>query len=792
MLVNPEQLSRFEAADVIFVAQDGFKLAPARVRCYSFAKLLNGKGLRAEVLSFVDHLGAADQGGSVLGVPDDEKIRLNMAAFDILSRNPRSLLYVQKTGYHALACLLAAGSNGNRLILDYDDYELENRPFPRLESWLPVLGSDRLLPAIAERAQACVVSSRRILDLVGPHNPNTHLIHTVADQEVFHPRGREKPRERFGEAVNILWCGDVWGHIPMKDLVLGIDAFALVPDRIRRKARFHVIGFGRAWEELRRRMQQRHSGLDALVFHDFVPPAEMPEVLREMDIGVLPYHRNAFNLAKSPTKMFEYMLAKVAVCATPVGEVTHCLEDGRSVLLGDGLQGLSRQLARLIEDDGLRRSVAQAAYERAIAEYSLQGVEDRLAAVVRKAMAAGADPSPDAADESAGTWVARALGRTLPVAARELLIARRDLHALATTPDLEAEDARRWSAPLLALLDWPGLARAEGIPVERIAVLRKAGPRLRTAARLRPRLHLPRADRPVGPPRFNKLAAAEDWDDAAWFTLARRFKSNCASFPASPAKDAADHERLAFGEALDLVGNFYKRSRGAWERIHLLYGLDRLGLLNDAARMVVACTGPDGFYLLLSELVGAVSVIDLGEGASDRAGHALRGEPDLWLLKPRPFRRDRLTVHHGALAPGVFAEGPYDAVVVPQNTVLRSPSSALLRWAVSRLRMGGVFAFSTEIRLDDGRDVPGLAASALERFPGVLCRSAGLEPLDGFDGSLTDATLDRLAVAGPDGPDSPNFVASTGQTLHTTAVWFCRKVAEVSDDAWDGLAGVCG
>lgn len=792
MLVNPEQLRRFETADVIFVAQDGFTLAPARVRCYSFAKLLNSKGLRAEVLSFVDHLGAADQGGSVLGVPDDEKIRLNIAAFDILARNPRALLYVQKTGYHVLACLLAAGRNGNRLVLDYDDYELENQPFPRLEPWLPSLTSDRLLPAIAERAQACVVSSRRILDLVGPHNPNTHLIHTVADQEVFHPRGREEPRERFGEAVNILWCGDVWGHIPMKDLVLGIDAFALVPDRIRRKARFHVIGFGRAWEELKRRMRQRHDGLEALVFHDFIPPAEMPDVLREMDIGILPYHRNAFNLAKSPTKMFEYMLAKVAVCATPVGEVTHCLEDGRSVLLGDGLQGLSGQLARLIEDDDLRRSLAEAAYEHAITEYSLQGVAGRLAEVVTGAMAGRMDRTRDAVGEPLDAWVGRALGRTLPVAPRELLLARRDLHALAKAPDLEAEDPRRWSAPLLALLDWPGLARAEGIPVERIAVLRDAGARLRTAARLRPRLQLPHADRPPGSPRFNKLAAAEDWDDPAWFTQARRFKSNCASFPASPARDAVDHEHLAFGEALDLVGNFFKRSRGAWERIHLLYGLDRLGLLNDAARMVVACTDPDGFYLLLSELVGTVSVIDLGEGAPDRASHALRGEPDLWLLKPRPFRRDRLTVHHGALTPGVFAEGPHDAVVVPQNTVLRSHPPTLLRWAVSRLRMGGVLAFSTEVRLDDGHDVPGLAASALECFTGVLCRSAGLEPLDGFDVSLSDATLDRLAVAGPDGLDSPNFVASTGQTLHTTAVWFCRKVAEVPDDAWDGLADMCG
>ena len=254
--LDPDWLARIDAADVIFVAQDGFKLAPARVRAYSFAKLVNERGMRAEVLSFFDHLGAAEQGLLAVGLPEEDKLRLNLVAFEVLSRNPRALLYVQKAGYHAVACLMAAACNGSRIVLDYDDYDLGSQPFRRIEPWLPSLNPEEFLARFAARAQACVASSRRILDLLAPFNPNTHLVHTVADRDLFNPDRRGEPRRRFGDRVNILWCGDVWGDIPMKDIVFGVDAFALVPSRIRRKARFHIIGFGRAWEELKRRLRR--------------------------------------------------------------------------------------------------------------------------------------------------------------------------------------------------------------------------------------------------------------------------------------------------------------------------------------------------------------------------------------------------------------------------------------------------------------------------------------------------------------------------------------------------------
>ena len=783
--LDQEYLKRLEKADVLFVAQDGYKLAPARVRCYSFAKLLNQHGFRSEVLSFYDHLGAAAQGGPVSALPEEEKLRLNLIAYELLSRNPRAVLYVQKCGYHTVACMLAAARNGNRLVLDYDDYDLDGQPFRRLEPWLPSLKPDRLFEQVVRQAAACIASSRRIHELMEPLNANTHLIHTVADQDLFNPDGRGRPRERFGDSVNILWGGDVWGDIPMKDIVFGVDAFALMPRRIRSKARFHLIGFGRAWEELKRRLRMRHPDMDNLVFHEHIPPSEFGSVLAEMDIGVLPYADNQFNASKSPTKMFEYMLAKVAVCATPIGEVKHCLEDGTSVLLGAGLAGFSRQLARLIDDDGLRRSIADTAYRRALENYSLQGVGKRLAAILH---AVTAPPTTSVSGPSVEEFLANRLGRRLRIAPREVLLTRRDLQFLATAPDLDSVDPRRWSAPLIALLGWyasnPVLKNESGIEPDRLEMLRLAAARNRNAARLRPLIDLPAYNRPAGPPALSKLAAAEDWEDADWFAWAQRFKTNIGCFP----MDAGNDPSLLDDDMLNHAYSYFKRSRGPWERVQFLYGLDRAGLLGGDASILIVSPEIDGFYLFLTEWTKHVDVLDIGAGARERAAHAASGEMDPWLLKPRQFRRDRISLHREMPGSPSPDSRQWDAVVIIQNGVFLS-GPALLEWATARLRPGGTLAFSAEVLLTAGKGVAGLRAAAIPDLTAALGR-AGLEMAGTFDASLSDATLDRFVRRGTPDATNPHFITQTDGILHMPAVWFFRKPSAPVLGSWDRIGAI--
>jgi len=779
---DTDALARFETADVIFVAQDGFRQPSARVRCYNFARALRQQGLRAEVLSFFDHLGATDQCGPLSTIAEEEKLRLNLQAHGILARNPRAVLYMQKVGYHALAVGLAAARDGNPVILDYDDYELDMQPFRRLEPWLPSLRPGELLGTMANRAVACVAASHRLYDILAPLNPNTHLIHTVADQEQFSPAGREAPRQRFGSFVNILYSGDFWGDIPMKDVLFALDAFALVPRRTRERARFHIIGFGRAWEELKARIRERFPDLPEIVLHEFIPPTEFGAVLREMDIGVLPYSANAFNAAKSPTKMFEYILAKVAVCATPVGEAVHCLTPDVHGLFASDIEEYAGSLARLIADDAHRNRLAEAAYALALERYSLQGIAGRLATVVRDALRPATAVGPGVTLERHLTV---ALGRTRPVAPREVHLVREDLRALLALEDPTAADPRRWSAPLLAALDWPGLPSVDGVPAERVQALKAAGARCRNAARLRPTVRLPAAPRPPGPPALSKLAAAEDWEDERWWSWAVRFRTNVSSFR-MPYAGNEDTARLNDEDTRNNVCNFFKRSHGTWERVQILYALDWLGLLDGATRLLVASRDIDGLPLLLSELAAHVDVVDVGERAAEHAARVAAGEREPWLAKPRRFRRERLAFHHdGPDRPS----GPFDAVVMVQNVALWRGLARTLAWTDRNLAMGGIAAFSTAVRLDDsgGDAVPGLTAAVAPAFADRLAAHTGFVVLGPVDLSLSDATLDRFVETGGPAAANPFLVARTAGTLHTCAVWVCRKTTETPSDGWERL-----
>ncbi|UKJ78122.1 glycosyltransferase [Azospirillum brasilense] len=791
--LSSAQRHRYKEADVIFVAQDGFALAPARVRCYSFAKLLRQKGIAAEVLSFVDHLGAKFGGGPVAQIPEEEKLRLNLQAFDILAENPHAVLYVQKAGYHVLSCCMAAARHGNKIIFDYDDYDVDTSPYWRLEPWFPSLRPDVLLSSMTARADACVVSSTKLLELVGRNRPNTHLVHTVADLEDFNPSHRHLPRQRFGDRVNILWCGDVWGSLVLRDIFFAIDAFALIPPDVRAGACFHLIGFGRAWPELKRRVAQRYPDIDNIVFHERIAPERFSEVLAEMDIGVLPYADTMFNACKSPTKMFEYLLAKVAVCATPVGEVVHCLEDGVSVLLADHLEGFSVNLGRLIADHGLRTRVIEAAYERGVRDLSLQGIGDRLVGIVRPLMQADAA----SAGPSVEDHLAQALGRAQEMSPREVAIARGDLRIVLRAGDLAEIDPMRWTAPLIALLNWPGVERAEAITAQRLGQIKKVAARSRNAVRVRAESNLPLTERPAGPPALSKVTASEDWESPPWFAWVDRYKVGCSTFPRYLDDETTDAPRVNALDRLDLVYNFYKRSCGAWSRGQTVYALDRLGLLTRVQDAAVIASNPDGMPAFLSNIVHHVDAINIGTEASEHARRVARGETDRWRLVSRPCDAERLAVHHlGRLDGADLAGKRWDIVVVPDGAVFLHGFVATMAWIDARLRDEGCLVLTMDVLLNGAcgslcgpTGIPARLATP-EGLNRLFEELTGLRVEGAFDGSVSDATLDR--VARTDGPGTPHFVRQTGATFHMPAVWTLRKRTFTPMDSWSELAAEVG
>ncbi|MBK3774379.1 hypothetical protein GAY31_09425 [Azospirillum brasilense] len=362
--------------------------------------------------------------------------------------------------------------------------------------------------------------------------------------------------------------------------------------------------------------------------------------------------------------------------------------------------------------------------------------------------------------------LSRRLGRARPIDHHEVLMGFSDARRAmaATTPaDL---DPRSCHALLLALLDSPFL----DLPADRRRELQGWVASRRPSATLRPLLdaQTAAAGRPAGPPSLNKLAAAEDWEDLPWFTWAHQLTSEGLSYISS-------------------TYNHFKRSRGVWERAHLLYGLDRLGALSTEASLAVVCDTVDGLPLFLADRVDRVDVIDVGPDAPHTAGRTAVGEPDPWLAKGRLFRPDSLTVHHtGKVAP--LPGGPWDAVIITQGTLLRRGADGL-RTLLSALEPllppGGILAFSAEVAVSENAEPgPWLSVEKAVRLVPALTAHSGLRGTGALDLSLGDATLDRLAEDGGVDVTRPHFAIRTDGTVHVNAVFFLRKEAPTPPDAW--------
>jgi glycosyltransferase involved in cell wall biosynthesis len=372
------QIKAIRRADVIFVAADGYTLAPSRVRAYSFAKACRDRGWNAEVVSFHDHLGAPGQGSSAYRMDDQTKLRLIALGADVLKLNPTAIFYMQKVSYHSLAVAIASSANGNPIVLDYDDFDFNANSLPMLSHFLPGVSQIGMTAELIKHAHLCVCSSYGLMDMVRPFNPKCEFIPTGTDLSVFDVGLRDRADRPAGDPVNMIWLGDLWDPQILKDVMVTVDAFAALPASIRDLARLTVVGFGDFWIDFQERIRSCYSHIPNIVMVERMAPADVPALMARSDIGLLPLADNNFSQCKSPTKMFEYMAMKVAVLGAPIGEVARIVKDGESGMLADDVSGYMRRMGALILDGDLRRSITERAYAEVLAGYHLGPMGDKL------------------------------------------------------------------------------------------------------------------------------------------------------------------------------------------------------------------------------------------------------------------------------------------------------------------------------------------------------------------------------------------------------------------------------
>lgn len=94
---------------------------------------------------------------------------------------------------------------------------------------------------------------------------------------------------------------------------------------------------------------------------DYQPfrPGYEPEFIRNLDIGLLPLMDEEYTFGKSPIKSLQYLACAVPVVGNVLGATGEILNSQNSVAITSEV-GWRQGLAKLIENNGLRRSMGQA------------------------------------------------------------------------------------------------------------------------------------------------------------------------------------------------------------------------------------------------------------------------------------------------------------------------------------------------------------------------------------------------------------------------------------------------
>ena len=144
---------------------------------------------------------------------------------------------------------------------------------------------------------------------------------------------------------------------------------------------FLVVGFGPGLERFRRLVIDL-GVVQHFTFTGFVPNEFLTGCLAAMNICVDTLEEGFHSLARSETKLKQYMAMGKTCVATRLGENLTDLDDGRcGILVEPGRQGLLQGLRYACSHPDESRHLAQAARERAVQLYDWRRIAQRFADV---------------------------------------------------------------------------------------------------------------------------------------------------------------------------------------------------------------------------------------------------------------------------------------------------------------------------------------------------------------------------------------------------------------------------
>ncbi len=217
--------------------------------------------------------------------------------------------------------------------------------------------------AMIRLAKHVTVSAPGLEAFTRRENPACTVITTPADTAMFFPAEPGPVKE----TVTIGWTGSPSTFPYLKKLFPVLKSVAIQCPEVR----FLFVGTGTT-----------DSPVPGLTRNVSWSEAGEPELLRQMDIGIMPLPDDEWTRFKGGYKLFLYFSTGIPAVASPVGINREVILPGETGYLADTDKDWQDALIRLIRDPEERKTLGKNALSRAKALYSLDACTQQVITIL--------------------------------------------------------------------------------------------------------------------------------------------------------------------------------------------------------------------------------------------------------------------------------------------------------------------------------------------------------------------------------------------------------------------------
>jgi glycogen synthase len=241
-----------------------------------------------------------------------------------------------------------------------------------------------------ERAICVSAATRNVLVEAGIPVSQARIIYTGLDSKLY-LNGEQPQPGHDNRSLNLLYAGRFASD---KGIDTAIRAMAkMVIDEGRVGMRMSLAGSGSTEYETYLRHLVTEVGLsDYVTFLGWIPPEEMPKLLRKFDILLLP------SIWPEPFArvVLEAMISGLVVVATQTGGTVEILTDGENGLLfaPGSVEDLVQKITYLANDPGLRRRLALAGHQTVAERFTVVKMIDEIESYLQEIALASSRSGP--------------------------------------------------------------------------------------------------------------------------------------------------------------------------------------------------------------------------------------------------------------------------------------------------------------------------------------------------------------------------------------------------------------